>query len=248
MSNYVGSVGAKVSDDLKLINCYEYTDYKFSYYGTTHYIYTLKDAEGNVYVWKTTALMAMVMKDDSLKASEGLRKDDTYYIRKGDVIHLVGKVKEHSEYKGTKQTVLTRCKVVELVEVAVTEDELRERKAQEQRDSLEDGDAIYTMPYRQYKAHYSDCETVAGSFDNGCDSEGRAVKDPTIEVIVRAGRMKNSGVRGQRFYYFTFKFADGGKATYRAVSELNARKRFLKDYPDAEGWELDTIRDGWRVY
>ena len=248
MSNYVGSVGAKVSADLKLVNCYEYTDYKFSYYGTTHYIYTLKDSEGNVYVWKTTAIMAMVMKDDSLKASEGLRKDDTYYVRKGDVIHLVGKVKEHSEYKGTKQTVLTRCKVTELVELAPSEDELRERKAQEQRDSLEDGDFIWRMPYKQYKSHYSDCETVAGSFNDGCDSRGIPVTDATVEVIIRAGRLKASGVRGRRFYHFEFIKPNGQFVTYRAVSEENARKQMLKDYPESADWELSCACDGWRSY
>lgn len=62
-----------------------------SMYGTCH-IQTFYDADSNIYVWKS---------------SNGVD------CQPGDVVTLTGTVKEHSEYKGTKQTVLTRCKVDE---------------------------------------------------------------------------------------------------------------------------------------
>lgn len=46
------------------------------------------------------------------------------------------------------------------------------------------------MSYRNYKQHYADCEIVKGSYDKGTK---------TIEVSVPDGRMKPSGVRGQKF-------------------------------------------------
>lgn len=244
MSNYVGAVGDKISTEVTLVNRYEYTDYKFSYYGNTHYIYTMKDSDGNVYVWKSTSIMGLVMKDDSLKGGHFIRKDDTYFIRKGDVIQIKGTVKDHSEYNGTKQTVLTRCKVVDLVEVALTETEIAERKAKAQMESLQDGDFIWKMPYRQYKTHYSDCETVAGSFDRHLDSRGIPCSDPTVKVIIRKGRLKASGVRGKSFYWFTFETDKGGKVAYWAVSQENARKQMLKEYPNSEDWELFNVTSG----
>ena len=36
-----------------------------------------------------------------------------YDIEEGKTYTIKGTVKEHSEYKGTKQTILTRCKIAE---------------------------------------------------------------------------------------------------------------------------------------
>lgn len=242
MSEYVGTIGGKVDAEVKLVNIFEYTDYKFSYYGTTHYIYTMVDGKGNVYVWKSTAIMAVVMKDDSLKDRCFIRKGDSYFIRKGDVIHLRASVKEHSEYKGTKQTVLTRCKVVDLVEVVLTEQERTEAKAAEQRASLKDGDTIWEMPYRQYKAHYSDCETIAGSYDPHENAKGECTDYPTIKVIIRAGRLKASGVRGEHYHGWEFTAVDeNGKKMVvckRAVSCENALKQIMKD-PELRKYEWE---------
>ena len=79
------------------------------------------------------------------------------------------------------------------------------------------------MLYRRYKQHYSDCETVRGTYDEN---------DRTIEVIVPEGRMKNSGVRGQRFHGYEIYFVDDkgrkGFVSYRAVSKENALKQHKK--------------------
>ena len=225
MSEYIGSIGSKVSAEVQLVNKFEYTDYKFSYYGTTHYTYIMKDAEGNILVWKTTSVL--MTWDEA--------KQDNDVISKGDTMLISGKVKEHSEYKGIKQTVLTRCK---FSLVAHAPDPV-EVKREQQMQSLEDGDFIWKMPYRQYKEHYSDCETVAGSFD---DYEGK--HHATIEVIIRKGRLKNSGVRGEHFKGFLFQSPDRKNGTvYRAVCEENAQKRLLKDHPDRADWECTKIYD-----
>lgn len=224
MSTYIGTVGQKISTEVKLTNVYEYKDYKFSYYGATHFIYTMKDAEDNVLVWKTTSVM-------------GIDRGEYFHpINKGDTISIKATVKEHSEYKGTKQTVLTRCKYA-LVEEAIippTKEELDAKKRKEQLASIKDGDFIWEMQYRQYKEHYSDCETVAGSFE--CDRHG----NKTIKVIIRSGRLKNSGVRGERFSRFAFILEDGCGVVYKAVCYENAEKRIKKEYPNMK-FKLDEI-------
>lgn len=108
----------------------------------------------------------------------------------------------------------------------------KERQKKEQAEGIGENDLVWEMPYRQYKSHYSDCETVIGSYnDHG------GMSPASIKVIIRDGRLKNSGVRGQHFSGYEFFFtADGKKARvcYRAVSEDNAVKRLYKEFPNAQ--------------
>lgn len=87
-----------------------------------------------------------------------------------------------------------------------------------------------TMLYRQYKQHYSDCETVA-------DSYNKSLK--TIAVLIPDGRVKPSGVRGRRFSGYQLWFLDenGEKkfCSYRAVSAENATKQHKKVCKE-NGW------------
>ena len=221
MSEYIGAVGQKVSTEVTLINEFEYTNY---YYRTTNYTYIMQDAEGNVLVWKTTSTL--------MTWDEATERNDV--IRKGDKLMISGKVKEHSEYKGTKQTVLTRCK---FSLIAHKPDEVV-LKREQQIQSLAEGDEIWEMPYRQYKEHYSDCETVAGSYH-----EEEHAHSAVIKVIIRAGRLKKSGVRGQHYKGFEFTTDTGSKVCYRAISEETARKRMKKEYPsrNTEVWECTKI-------
>lgn len=98
---YFGQVGEKVNIVVELVKSASY-DYRFSkgWWGTeTNYIYTLKDTEGHLFVWKTTSGLGRVENGEYRRIEEGER------------FTLKGTIKEHSEYKGEKQTVLTRCKV-----------------------------------------------------------------------------------------------------------------------------------------
>lgn len=86
---YVGNVGGKIEAAVTLARQVTYETH-FTYRGETNYIYIFTDDNGNTIVWKTSAWQDI---------DEGQR----YAIR--------GTVKEHNEYKGTKQTILTRCKI-----------------------------------------------------------------------------------------------------------------------------------------
>lgn len=225
MSEYIGTKGEKISAEVTFINEYQYKDYNFNFYGTTHYIYTMKDENENIIVWKTTSYMNI---------QEG--EESWYLPKKGDKLIIKGTIKEHSKYNDVKQTVLTRCKytLVEKAPVPPTKEELEAKKREEQLQSIQEGDFIWKMPYRQYKEHYSDCETIAGSYE--CDRHG----NKTIKVIIRKGRLKNSGVRGEHFTSFTFRLEDNTVVCYKAICYENAEKRIKKEYPNMK-FELDKI-------
>lgn len=87
-SQYIGEIGERLTTEVELKNEYCYETY-FTYSGELNAIYTFEDSCGNVFVWKTSP--------------KGLEIGHSYKV--------VGTVKDHNEYKGVKQTVLTRCKV-----------------------------------------------------------------------------------------------------------------------------------------
>jgi hypothetical protein len=63
-------------------------------------LYIMKDKRDNVFTWKTSVLMAY----------------ENDYIEIDDWFVIQGTVKGHKNYNGTKQTELTRCKVLERFE------------------------------------------------------------------------------------------------------------------------------------
>lgn len=67
-------------------------------------IHIMKDANGNVYTWKTQNSLGYEGEDERGHYTyRGIESDEAFTI--------VGTVKEHKEYGGEKQTVLTRCKI-----------------------------------------------------------------------------------------------------------------------------------------
>lgn len=94
-SEYVGEIREKIDANFKFISSFR-IEFETNYnYGTTvNYINKMQDENGNIFIWKTT-------------------KDLAYYVTENNMIHLKGSIKEHSEYNEIKQTILTRCKVVE---------------------------------------------------------------------------------------------------------------------------------------
>lgn len=209
---------------VKLVNDYIFDSY-IGWKTTTMHIYKFEDKEGKVYVWKTASYLGIDREDDT----NGLWWEAATV---GSTIKIRASIKCENEYRGEHQIVLTRVKVFEIIERALTKEEKDELKAEEQMASLTGSDFIYEMPYRQYKNYYSDCETLAGSYDK----EAR-----TIGVIIREGRLKNSGVRFQKFNTYRFRSEDGKRVQCRyAVSEENARRRIEKDHPEYE-WVFDEI-------
>ena len=93
----------------------------------------------------------------------------------------------------------------------------------------------YRMKYSQYKKHYADCKTVPGTYDT---------IEKSIIVLIPEGRMKKSGVRGQRYNYYRFSGIDkktGGKVetTIKAITGENAVKQLLRDYDRSIEWDLN---------
>ena len=82
---YRGTVGQReVFEKLTCVRCPSFeTDYGVVY------VNTFEDADHNVLVWKT----------------------GSQSFPEGETVTLKGTVKDHSEYRGTKQTILSRCKV-----------------------------------------------------------------------------------------------------------------------------------------
>ena len=98
VSEYVGEVGQKITVDVTIDKISSF-DTHYSYYGGVSYIYRFKDEEGNIYIWKTS---------NSIDKESG---DSLVPMGEGDKLTITGTVKEHKEYKGEKETILTRCKV-----------------------------------------------------------------------------------------------------------------------------------------
>lgn len=70
-----------------------------SHFGTCT-LYKLRDASGNLFSWFASS-----------------RNVET--VRPGDTVSLTGTIKAHVEYKGTKETQLTRCSLVKLAAESV---------------------------------------------------------------------------------------------------------------------------------
>ena len=89
-SSYQGSIGERLSLQGHLVLLASWeTDFGMTY------LYNITDEQGNVFIWKTNKFL------------------------KAGTITYKGTVKEHNEYKGIQQTILTRCKISEhLIEEA----------------------------------------------------------------------------------------------------------------------------------
>lgn len=220
-------------------NIYSYERPAFGYGTETAYIYTMVDENGKIYVYKTTAFLCEKFLDEKEGWDIDAKGRAWNYspINKGDVIRITASVKGETEYKGQPQTELTRVSVKERTFKAKTWEEIqaeqevaKEARKQEQLESITAGDMIWTMPYKQYKEHYSDCETLEGSF------EKHDKRPATIAVIIREGRLKASGVRGKHYKGYEFTFVEDGtkyRSCFRAVSEENAMKQLKKLSPNA---------------
>lgn len=85
-TEWYGSVKDKVDLNVKLVRRGNYD----TMYGTT-FVYTFEDAQGHQLVWKTGTWLEQEVDSQ---------------------VTLKGTIKAHTEYKGIKQTELTRCKIL----------------------------------------------------------------------------------------------------------------------------------------
>ena len=87
-SEYIGEIGQKVELNLVYTGYVSYTTH-LTYRGETHYIHKFLDG-ANVVIWNTTAYVD---------------------LDEGDQVVVKATIKEHTEYKGVKQTSLVRAKI-----------------------------------------------------------------------------------------------------------------------------------------
>lgn len=102
-SEWVSEPKKRSEMTLTLVRDYVYDGISYSYYDSgTRHIYTFADAEGNCIVWKTANAISAYDED----------ADEWVDAEIGDKVTMKATVKEHNEYKGIKQTVVTRPKVL----------------------------------------------------------------------------------------------------------------------------------------
>lgn len=123
VKGYVGKVGAAVETDV-VISRVTYVG-EFSIPGTwqkSHcYRWHFRDAVGNELIWKTSKGPHSTLAIRCINsAGPGERERD---VPTNLPVKLRGKIKEHSEFNGEKQTVLERCKVTRL-DTLVKEEEI----------------------------------------------------------------------------------------------------------------------------
>lgn len=94
-SQHVGKAGDRISIKATLTGFHWYK----TQFGDMN-IYTFTDIFNNVFVWKTSSYLDRIV--------DGICKP----VHEGEMVELKATVKDHDEYQGIKQTVLTRCKVV----------------------------------------------------------------------------------------------------------------------------------------
>lgn len=108
-SEYQGTVGKKLT--VKIVNS---RSLSFSGMYGTSYLHIMKDADGNTYTWSTGNDLGYLVEVEGkhyYMMDEQGRKWDWHTVYEDEEFTISGKVKEHREYEGVKQTVLTRCKV-----------------------------------------------------------------------------------------------------------------------------------------
>lgn len=113
VSEYQGEVGKKIT--VKIVKSrsvsYEAT---YGWRTTTKHIHIMKDASGNTYTWNTEKGLGYDVETDSKNyymIDEKGTKWEWHIIEDDEEFMITGTVKEHKEYDGVKQTVLTRCKI-----------------------------------------------------------------------------------------------------------------------------------------
>lgn len=101
-SEWVAEPKKRIDLTLTLVNDYVYDGESYSYYDSgVRHIYTLRDENGNCFVWKTSNHIELW--DEA--------KNEYIEAEIGSAIQMRATVKEYNEYKGIKQTVINRPKI-----------------------------------------------------------------------------------------------------------------------------------------
>ena len=110
ISQYVGEIGKKITVDIVENKTVSFE----TFYGIKN-VHIMKDSDGNCYKWFTEKGLGYdVLVEDGKNyymEDEKGRKWDWHSIEQDEQFTITGTIKEHSEYNGEKQNVLTRCKI-----------------------------------------------------------------------------------------------------------------------------------------
>ena len=120
---WVGNVGDRITINVASMRLLYSNSIEIAWhtYADT-YCYEIKDEEGHTFIWKSSKNLLVEFKDVKIKDYENFDKErfndyaddwDIEVIFEYEVKTIVGTIKEHSTYCGTKQTVITRGKVVD---------------------------------------------------------------------------------------------------------------------------------------
>lgn len=106
-NEYVGNVGDRITIKVASLRCLWSNSIEVAWhtYAET-YFYEIKDEEGHTFTWKSSKCLERYYDEDMNK-----------WVELAKPTEIVATVKEHSEYKGIKQTVLTRGKVTKFDEI-----------------------------------------------------------------------------------------------------------------------------------
>lgn len=101
ISQYVGNVGDRLTAVVKLEKEFSFEVPSFKGWGTDlKHIYIFVDAQGNKLVWKTTSCLGKWIDDNNYEP-----------VQEGDELSIKATIKDHSDYKGEKQTEIQRVKI-----------------------------------------------------------------------------------------------------------------------------------------
>jgi hypothetical protein len=101
ISEHVGKIGEKIQFEIKkweLVSSFE------TMYGTS-FVYRFTDYQDNIYTWFTSS------RPENEEYTDISHERNRQLIRTRDLKTIKGTIKDHNEFKGEKQTILTRCKV-----------------------------------------------------------------------------------------------------------------------------------------
>lgn len=88
-SKWVGEIGDRIELFLHIDRKFEGEFHITEWKSVSTYMYLMHDAEGNIYKWSTSC-----------------------YYNEGEDLHVRGTIKDHTDFRGVAQTVLTRLKEV----------------------------------------------------------------------------------------------------------------------------------------
>ena len=113
ISEYVGEVKDKIDITVEIIKELEIE----SKYGCST-MYLMRDDDSNIFVWYSSGKGLCVSEEAEWGKHTSVKKGKYYidlYPDEGDKVRIKGTIKGHKEYKGKKQTLITRCKLIEIV-------------------------------------------------------------------------------------------------------------------------------------